>query len=204
MVKYISNLVIILKGKISGMKDNAEKWQSLPVTIVEMEGYVKKLEEAEARIDTAANELRQARAAGRNLAAEINLKAGQVDSLAEGIHALELVKLSEYGIGTRKGKSSKPVPGKAIISSIADEFNGAGFIVTFIKLAHADHYEVERGVAPNADDKVLETPFPFLKSTTKTIVNDDDVEKGKRYFYRVRGVNAAGHGAWSEPVSRVQ
>ena len=51
---------------------------------------------------------------------------------------------------------------------------------------------------------VLQPPYPFLKSTKKLLFVDDDVEAGVRYFYRVRGVNATGAGAWSEPVSRVQ
>jgi hypothetical protein len=186
------------------MKANAEKWQNQPITVVELEGYIKKLEDAEASIESTANALQQFREAGRNLVEEITVKVGQVDSFAEGIHALEQAKLMEYGIEGRKDKSSKPIPVKAVINSIADEPDGVGFIVTFLKLAGADHYEVEKGMAPNADDKVLAPPYPFLKSTSKTVVYDDDIVKGKRYFYRVRGINAAGSGAWSEPVSRVQ
>lgn len=200
----MSNVIQLLKKKLGGMKANADKWLNQPVTITAMEGYITQMEAAEAKIDNAAHALQQARDEGRNLAEEITVKIGQVDSLAEGIHALELVKLPEYGIEVRKGKTSKPVPFKAVIHSIADEPDGVGFIITFNKLTDADHYEVEKGVAANADDKTLAPPYPFLKSTSKTVVYDDDIAKGKRYFYRVRGINAAGAGAWSEPVSRVQ
>ena len=44
----------------------------------------------------------------------------------------------------------------------------------------------------------------LYKTTTKTPFVDDDVFKGVRYFYKVRAINAAGEGPWSEAVSRVQ
>jgi len=169
-----------------------------------VEALIDELEKGQAKIDSATNALQQAREAAHALTDTINVKIKQIDSFAEGIHALEPSKLNEYGIETRKGKSVKAVPAKAMINGITDEPDGVGFIINFLKIAEADHYEIEKGVALNADDKVLSPPYPFLKSTTKTTIYDDDVAKGKRYFYRVRGINASGAGGWSEPVSRVQ
>ena len=91
-----------------------------------------------------------------------------------------------------------------MITSIVDDSDGEGFVVTWLSVPEADHYEIEKGVAAAITDMVLAPPFPFLKSTSKITITDDDVEKGRRYFYRVRAVNAAGTGEWSEPVNRVQ
>jgi len=44
----------------------------------------------------------------------------------------------------------------------------------------------------------------LYKTTTKTLVSDHDIPKGIRLFYKVRAVNAAGPGPWSEAVSKVQ
>lgn len=46
--------------------------------------------------------------------------------------------------------------------------------------------------------------FTHLVTVRKTKYTDDDVAKGTRYFYRIRGINSKGAGEWSEPVSRVQ
>ena len=204
MVQYISDVILSLKSKVAGMVANAAKWQNQQVNVEELEGYIVQLDKIQIDIDAAETALQQKREAGRKLTEVVLQKIKQVDSFAVGIHFNETTKLAEYGIESRKGKSSKAVPTKAIITSVTDEANGDGFVVTFQKLVDADHYEVEKGVSPGAGDKVLAPPFPFLKSTSKTVVNDTEVEKGRRYFYRVRGVNATGVGEWSEAVSRVQ
>jgi hypothetical protein len=46
---------------------------------------------------------------------------------------------------------------------------------------------------------VMAPPYSFLKSTSKITITDDHIEKGRRYFYRVRVVNARGCGEWSKP-----
>ncbi|HRH48838.1 MAG TPA: fibronectin type III domain-containing protein [Panacibacter sp.] len=51
---------------------------------------------------------------------------------------------------------------------------------------------------------VLQPPYSHYKTTKKLTFTDDDVKRGQRYFYRVRGLDRNGYGEWSEPVSRVQ
>lgn len=204
MIKYISDLIQLLKSRIAGMNANADKWTNQPVAKADLEDYVKQLETDQDEIDKAAAVLQQKREASRQLVENLTRKLKQVDNLAMGIHAEEAVKLGEYGITLRKEKSSRSVPGKAIISSITDDADGEGFVISLTKLNEAEHYEIEKGVATDNSSLVLAPPYPFLKTTTKLTFVDDDIIKGKRYFYRARGINATGPGEWSEPVSRVQ
>jgi hypothetical protein len=51
---------------------------------------------------------------------------------------------------------------------------------------------------------VMAPPYHFLKDTSKTTISYDDIEKGRRYFYRIRVVNARGCCEWSKPENRVQ
>lgn len=204
MVKYISDVIAELKSRMAGMQANADKWANLAVTATEIEDFIKQLEAQSVKIDMAEATLQKEREAGRRLAETFTLKQKQVDSLAYGIHAEETIKLADYGLSTRKPGSTKPVPAKGVIASITDDSDGIGFVVSWNTLANAEFYEIEKGVAANTSDLVLQPPYPFLKTTTKTTLVDDAVDKGRRYFYRVRGVNATGTGEWSEPVNRVQ
>jgi hypothetical protein len=204
MVKYIQVIIDDLNDRIAGMKANPEKWTNQPVTVAELEADVASLEAQAAKIAAAEGALQKEREAGRKLVETFDQKVKQVDNLTFGIHATETTKLVDYKLSLRKSNSSKPIPSKGMMISIVDDVDGEGFVVTWGVIAGADHYEIERGIAPNITDLVLSPPYSFLKTTTKTVLNDDDVLKGKRYFYRIRAVNAAGTGEWSEPVNRVQ
>lgn len=204
MVKYISDVIVELKSRKAGIQANSDKWGGLAVTADELDDYVKQLEAQSLKIDMAEATLQKEREAGRRMAETFTLKQKQVDSLAYGIHAEETIKLADYGLSTRKAATTKPVPAKGVITGITDDSDGIGFVVSWTALANADFYEIEKGIAPNTSDLVLQPPYPFLKTTTKTTLVDDAVEKGRRYFYRIRGVNATGTGEWSEPVNRVQ
>lgn len=204
MIKYIQTIINELKSRVAGMKANPEKWTNQEVTVTMVEGYIKSLEDQSAAIEAAESALQKARDAGRKLEESLQVKQKQIDNLAYGIHAAEPVKLSDYGLTVRKSAGSRPVPVKCMITSIVDDSDGVGFVVTWLSVPEADHYEIEKGVAAAITDMVLAPPFPFLKSTSKITITDDDVEKGRRYFYRVRAVNAAGSGEWSEAVNRVQ
>ena len=204
MLKYIDNIIKALKDASSGMKKNAEKWTGQPVTAAEIDAEVAALESAGNEVSDAEKLLVQKREAARKLVAAKSVKVEQVHNLAMGIHVVDPEKLNEYGISARKGSSARPVPGKGLIVSIADDSDGIGFVITINVQPEADHYEIEKGEAPNVNELVLTPPFPFFKTTLKTVIVDDDVKKGVRYFYRVRAINSIGAGGWSESVNRVQ
>lgn len=186
------------------MVANAAKWNGLPVTDVQLQTAIDALVQKDDAVNTAETTLKVLRAESRNLVDQYAPLAAQVENLATGLHQTEPQRLGDYGIATRKDATTVPVPAKAIITSIEDDVDGVGFVVTIQPLANADTFDVERGVAASADATALNTPFAHWGSSKKLSFVDDDVERGKRYFYRVRGFNRNGYGEWSEPVSRVQ
>lgn len=205
MTKYIHELIHKFKSRKSGMKNNAAKWTGQPVTEADIDGHVKELEDIDKLIEAAKDALQQQRALARKMRNDKQKDLNQVDSLAEGLHKDDPEKLSDYDIELPKPGEAKPVPDKAVIISIVDDVDGEGFVINIKAQANiAEHYEIERGIAPSPEDNVLVTPYPFLTSTKKSNYLDDDVLPGKRYFYRVRAINSAGAGEWSEPVSAVQ
>jgi len=123
--------------------------------------------------------------------------------LAIGFHSTSELKLSDYGIESRKTATAKEIPEKAVITSIIDDNDGEGFILTVTYITDADYYEWQKLIGTNGED-LVNPPYPFFKTSKKTTFVDDDVPRGKRCFYRVRGVNATGVGEWSERVSKVQ
>jgi hypothetical protein len=204
MVKYMSNLIADFRDRLAGMKENNAQWDSQSIKEVDVEEIILNLENVEKEIDAAKITLQRKRAEGRKLVAKYAVQLDKIDCLAEGMHIEEKVKLSVYGISTRKSRSTQKNPDKVFITDIIDNVDGVGYIISFKKIKNADRYEIERGIASNPDDIILETPYPFYKTTTKVKVVDTHIEKGKRYFYRVRAINSAGSGEWSEPVSRIQ
>lgn len=204
MTKYINDLVTELKDLKKGIGINAALWARMPVTEAQLQTAIDALETQDVAIDSAAVALQQQRTFGRNITEQYKPLAAQTENLASGILATNTEKLLDYGIKLRKDASTIPVPAKAMIASIIDDYDGEGFIVTYQSLENADSFEVEKGMAPTPDVLVLQPPYSHYKTTKKLTFTDDDVKRGQRYFYRVRGLNRNGYGEWSEPVSRVQ
>jgi hypothetical protein len=82
---------------------------------------------------------------------------------------------------------------------------GAGFILERDAVTDADNYEWQKAQGEDASvTNIDQSKFTHFKVSNRKNFVDDEVKKGVRYFYRFRGFNTAGNGAWSEPVSRVQ
>ena len=206
MTKYIQDLASTLSERKAGIKKNAALWANQPVTETMVNDKMKELTKLDEEITETENLLQQKQTAARELVeqTEDGILA-QIDNLATGLHTANPEKLNEYGIKPRKPSQAKPLPAKAVIQNIEDDSDGEGFVITIVsQRGVVDFFEIQKAMAANADDKVLAPPYPFYKSTKKLKITDDEVLAGKRYFYRVRGVNATGKGEWSEPVSRVQ
>jgi hypothetical protein len=221
MLKYLQKVYDRLSGLKAGITTNASPWAATPHTPATVQTDMTALTNIDGEIDALEDQLKQKQLAARNLASQMDEKATQIQKIAIGIHAAEPEKLVEYNIALPGEKQPRPVPAKAVIASIADDDDGIGFKLKVQTLANVDFYEWEKGSIggnqpPNQPPMpvpgagagvgatVLQTPYPFWRSSKKQLLIDDDVEPGIRYFYRVRGVNNAGAGAWSEPVSRVQ
>lgn len=205
MLKYVQTAISTLKSRVAGMKANATKWSKLDeVTVAELETDITALETQSGKVDLADTALQNEQSLLRKLTENLMQKVKKVDNFALGLHSEEPIKLNGYGISIRKTGNSKPVPSKVMITSIVDGIDGEGFEITWQKLSDATYYEIEKGVAANTGDMSQLPAFVLYKSTTKITVSDDEVEKGRRCFYRVRGVNPSGTGEWSEPVNKVQ
>ncbi|HEX3007137.1 MAG TPA: fibronectin type III domain-containing protein [Bacteroidales bacterium] len=204
MVKYIATILQALESFIAGMKANAAQWTNLPLTLTELEGLLTQLKDQSGKIDAADAALQNERDAAHKLVDVVKAKLTKGENLAMGLYSDNPVKLTEYGLTPRKGVEPRNVPGKVTNLSLTDDKDGEGFIFGWAPATDADYYEIEKKEAPNSTDLVLAPPYNFLKTTRKAGITDDDVVKGKRYFYRVRAVNSAGPGEWSEPISKVQ
>jgi hypothetical protein len=204
MVKYLQEIKEELTALKKGMVGNAAIWAGQPVTAAQVQTAIDAIDAKSDEMDAAEVLLQQKRAEGRKLVEQFNPMVKQVSTLATGLHTISPEKLGEYGIDLPKNASTVPVPAKAIIASLTDDVDGEGFIITIQPLANADTFEVEKGVTASPDVTTLATPFSFYKNSKKLSFVDDDVLRGKRYFYRVRAFNRNGYGEWSESVSRVQ
>ena len=204
MIKYIRTLVDELKALKKGMTTHATIWNGMAVTEKQLQDAIDELEKQESDIEDAETLLIQQRTAGRNLVEKHMLLASQATNLALGLHPTDSKELLDYNIQPRKDSGKVPVPEKAVIASIEDDVDGEGFIINIQKLDYADVFDVEKGSGDNADSMVYTGKFTHLKNSKKISFVDDDVKRGVRYFYRVRGFNRNGYGEWSEPVSRVQ
>ena len=187
------------------MLQNPNDWTNQPVTVQQIDDMITELEKKDATIDKAMEALQERRDDGRKATNNGTKLANQADNLVLGIYANDPKKIVEYGLKERKPAQPKPVPGKAVISSITDDADGEGFVLERQPLADADNYEWQKAAGDNpAVTNIDEAKFTHYKTTKKVKLVDDDVKKGVRYFYRTRGFNASGNGMWSEPVSRVQ
>lgn len=221
MRKYLQTVYDRLSSLKSGIAQNAPLWAGQPDTPATVQAEMDALVTIDNEIEQLEDARQQKIAQARALAAAKNGVADIIEKRAVAIHATDPVKLNEYDIKTGPAPGQpRPLPSKAIIASIGDDDDGIGFKLRIQRLEHADHFEVERGMAgsgsragdtapvpsPTAGTSatVLQPPYPFLRTTKKLTFVDDDVESGIRYFYRVRGVNTTGPGAWSEPVSAIQ
>jgi hypothetical protein len=205
MQKNVQDAMGILKSLKSGVHTHDKQWTGLPVSETQLQTAIDELQAAGDAIDQAESVLKQARLAARTKIELHNKLANQTISLAEGLHANEEGKLADYGLSTNAAaRAAKAVPTKAIIESLIDDYDGIGFIIKVQSIADAEGYEIEKSQGIDSALTVLAPPYTHLRNIIKITYTDDDVEKGKRYFYRVRGYNRRGYGEWSEPVSRVQ
>jgi hypothetical protein len=205
---YLQKVINRLKAQKVGIVGNAASWVGQPDTPATHQGHIDALELIDAEIDALETQLTQKRQAARLLTDQKNAIADATELRVKGIHAATPPKWLDYGIADptsdAAARGTRDVPSKGIIKSVMDDYDGIGFIIDGQSLTDTDTYEFERGVAINATDVNTIPALHHFKISRKVKLTDDDVEKGKRYFYRYRGINSRGAGEWSEPVSRVQ
>ena len=204
MQKNIQELINELKDLKKGIHKYNTQWAGVPVTEAMIDAAIASLEAKGNAIDSAKALVSQTQLEGR-IAVELYIVlADQATTLAEGIHINEQGKLADYNLAITTGKKAKNIPAKAVIESLTDDSDGVGFVVKCQVLDEVIGFEIEKSDPVDSTLLVLAPPYKHLRNITKLIYVDDEVEKGKRYFYRIRGYNRRGYGEWSEPVSRVQ
>lgn len=201
--KYLQDAHDELGNLKTGMETNNALWQNLDVKAKDLQDTMDELKTCDDNIQKAETQLQQAREEARTKVLQVQPLINKVTNLAIGLHATSEIKLGDYGIKSRKAATVKEIPAKAVIAKIEDDFDGEGFILTVVSLTDADYYEWQKTIGANGED-LVNPPYPFFKTSKKITFTDDEVPRGKRCFYRVRGVNTAGAGEWSEPVSKVQ
>lgn len=208
-LNYVTAIINRLKALKTGITTNAAAWVGQADTPATTQAHIDALETADAEIVALENQVSQKRTALKAVTHSKSDVADAIELRAKGIHANASSKWIDYGLtdpnnAADAGRVARPLSNKGIIKTVIDDYDGIGFIVEWEKLADAETYEVERGEAANSTDVNTIPAFKHLVSIRKIKYTDDEVEKGKRYFYRMRGINARGAGEWSEPVSRVQ
>ncbi|MCF8459856.1 MAG: fibronectin type III domain-containing protein [Flavobacteriales bacterium] len=210
MLKYLQKAKDKLTGLKAGISTNSAAWAGQPDTPASVQTEIDTLDTMGAEIELLKNQLKQKLAAARILATAKTDAAKIIEKRAVAIHATNANKLVEYNIRiSGVAGTARELPTKAIIKRVKHDADGIGFKLSIKGQGTAvDFWEIERGMmeltTENRAATVLQVPYPFLASSKKLTYVDDDVLAGVRYFYRVRGVNAKGGGAWSEPVSAVQ
>jgi len=204
MLKYLADVVARLNSLKQGMEKNPTKWATQTITPAQVQTTIDDLETI-SKDDSSLKEqvtANQAKAHTAQTAAE--KLADIIESIAVGLEEGNQDNLNSYGIKLRKIPSKKAAPSTSLHPALADDTDGEGFIVSTTYDSDADLYEWLKGVSPDPTKLDTIPEMKFFKTTKKTTFVDDEVAKGVRVFYKVRAVNSAGNGPWSEAVSRVQ
>ena len=204
MTKYLSEIASRLNNFLNGIQKSPELWTKADETPEAVRAVIDNLNTADKAIENAKDALSTAHAEARKLETTATKFADDLENSAIAYEKSDPDKLSRYGINLRKEKIRKPAPTAILHAALQDDTDGIGFIVSTNIDPNADHYEWYKGNNSDPTKTDIIPEMKLYKTTTKTSFVDDDVLKGVRYFYKVRAINAAGEGPWSEAVSRVQ
>ncbi len=203
-MKYLEDLINLFGGLKKGITTHAALWANQIYTPDYIQGIIDALNSKNEEIKTAENTSSRLKKEGRQMETQYQAVADKIIKMAGGFHADTSEQLIDYDIKLPKTPVAKPRPEVQEAVALKDDTDGQGFIVSTNGDPVANNYEWEKGQSANAADLNTIPEMKFFKYTSKTSFVDDDVARGVRYFYRVRAVNTAGEGPWSEAVSRVQ
>jgi hypothetical protein len=205
MTKYIDDLIKDFLSRKSGIEKNAKIWQAMPIKTEEIDATVNELKALQKQIDDSVEATQQLRAKARLMVTEQKKKVAKIDNLAYGLHNDDATQLLSYGVALKKNATPKAIPAKGKVKSVIDDYDGEGFILEREVIVNADNYEWEKAQSEEATVTYIDpSKFTHFKISKRKVFVDNEVKKGVRYFYRFRGFNSNGYGAWSEPVNRVQ
>jgi hypothetical protein len=203
-MKYLSELVVDLKNLMSGIVKNAAAWAPLNITAAMVQQSIDAVNAMEAEVAELKRQLSAKLTAARALQDATSQFVTKIENFAYAMNTDTPENLVDYNLQPRKEKKAKAVPMQKLKVTLEDDTDGVGFIVSTEPDADATMYEWYRGAAADAGKTDVIPEMTLFKTTQKTTFVDDDVIKGRRMFYKVRAVNPAGVGPWSDAASRVQ
>jgi hypothetical protein len=204
MIKYLDDIRNRLKERKAGILKHLALWTSQAITGDLLEQKIAQVDAADADIENAKTALSNSYAAARTVQDSLEQFLTKIDNNAVAIHTDDPDTLGDYGIAGRKENKPKAVPVEKLLMTVADDTDGFGFILTTSADESASMYEWYKGVSADASKADAIPAMMLFKTTQKLSFVDDDVVKGQRIWYKVRAVNAAGTGPWSDPANRVQ
>ncbi len=204
MIKYLTDAATHLKELKDGVVKNIALWANTGITAETIQRWIDNLTTKETEVEELKTQVSVKLAEARDLQTSAEKYADKIENFALGFHSEDSAKLIEYGIQLRKEAKAKPAVTKKPVITLQDDTDGVGFILSIQADPDADMYEWHKGVAADPSKLDVIPAMTILKTTRKTSFVDDDVQKGQRVFYKVRGINSISEGPWSEPVSKVQ
>jgi hypothetical protein len=204
MIKYLRSITDRLTAFISGVGKFTARWTSHNITAADIQAKIDQAAAMEKAVEEQKQLLADKQTEARALQDELEIYLDQLENFARAIHAKDMDSLQDYGLDAQTSSASRPAPTAKLLVTLEDDTDGVGFIVSTNKDTNASMYEWYKGAGTDASKTDVIPAMALFKTTQKTSFVDDDVVKGQRTFYKVRSVNAAGAGPWSEPVSRVQ
>lgn len=204
MIKYLRSISDRLKSFLSGVNKFIALWAAHSVTPADLQAKIDQTIAMEEAVEEQKKLLADKQTEARALQDAMELYLEQLENFARAIHAKDPENLPDYGLDSQTTSNSRPAPMEKLLITLKDDTDGVGFIVSTTADSDASMYEWYKGVSTDPGKSDIIPAMTLFKTTQKISFVDDDVIKGQRTFYKVRAVNSAGVGPWSEPASRVQ
>ncbi len=120
--------------------------------------------------------------------------AGYVDMTAAGDES----KILSAGLSVRAAKTPQSVPGQVQNLSLTAGDNAGVLDAQWDSMGNAKSYEVQTSPEP-----MTGTSFVAADTVTKSSATLGGLTSGSRAWVRVRAINSAGKGAWSDPATTI-
>jgi hypothetical protein len=128
------------------------------------------------------------------LGAAANQIAAYVDLTANGDES----KILSAGLSVRAARTPQVVPGQVMNLSLTTSDNAGALDVHWDSLPGAKSFEVQ-----TSPDPFTTTSWVTADTLTNSKTTLTGFTSGSRLWVRVRGINSAGKGAWSDPAVKV-
>jgi hypothetical protein len=148
--------------------------------------------------DNAAQTSKQATATKDAAIAALVTLANQLAAYVDITAAGDETKILSAGLSVRSAKAPQTVPNQVMNLSLTSGDNAGALDVHWDSLDNGKSYEVQ-----TSPDPFTPTSFVTADTVTKSSTTLTGLTSGNRVWVRVRAINSAGKGAWSDPAVKV-